>query len=99
MKLYEFTFTDNQNLAESDIVQRLQDFLANEAEMQGWAAGYELRQCKEVRQLPDSSRQLTFEVLGEYIDSNALDFESEVQEKIPPKVALASKPIEPEAIP
>ncbi len=97
MKLYEFTFTDNQNLAEADIVQRLQDFLANEAEMQGWAAGYNLRQCKEVQHLADGRRQLTFEVLGEYIDWNVLDFDSEVQEKSPPKVALASKPGESEA--
>lgn len=99
MKLYEFTFTDNQNLAESDIVRRLQDFLASEAEMQGWAAGYNLRQCQQVEQLADGRCRLTFEVLGEYVDSNSLDFDSEVQEKSPPKTALASKPSEPEAIP
>jgi hypothetical protein len=99
MKLYEFTFTDNQNLAESDIVQRLHDFLANEAEVQGWAAGYNLRQCKQVEQISESRRQLTFEVLGEYVDSNVLDFDSEVQEKNPPKVALAPRPSEPEVSP
>lgn len=43
MKLYEFTFTDNENLSESEVLAALQDFLKNEAEIQGWANGYNLR--------------------------------------------------------
>lgn len=74
MKLYEFTFTDNENLSESEVLEALQDFLKNEAEIQGWANGYNLRSCKEVVQLADDKRVFTFEVLGEYIDSNFLDF-------------------------
>ncbi len=94
MKLYEFTYTDNQNLTESEILQSLEDFLLSEAEMQGWVAGYNLRQCKKIQQLDDGQRQLTFEVLGEYIDPNSVDFDQEIQEKTPPKTALASKEVD-----
>lgn len=69
MKLYEFTYTDNQNLTEIEILQSLGDFLSAETAMQGWAKGYNLRQCKDIRQLVDGQRQFTFEVIGEYIDS------------------------------
>jgi len=88
MKLYEFTHTDNQNISESEILRDLQDFLASEAELQGWANGYNLRQYKEIVQLASGERQFTFEVLGEYIDSNGLDFNDEIREEQSLKPAL-----------
>lgn len=91
MKLYEFTYTDNQNLPETEILQSLQDFLSSEAEMQGWAIGYNLRQCKDVQQLVDGQRQFTFEIIGEYVDSNSIDFDQEIQENTPPKAPLAAQ--------
>jgi hypothetical protein len=91
MKLYEFTYTDNQNLTETEILRSLDDFLSSEAAMQGWARGYNLRQCKDIRQLADGQRQFTFEVLGEYIDSNSVDFDQEIQENTPPKTSIAAQ--------
>lgn len=93
MKLYEFTYTDNQNISESEILHSLQDFIASEAELQGWANGYILRQCKEVLQLANGEKQFTFEVLGEYIDSNSLDFTDENHEEQSLKPIVAAKDI------
>lgn len=89
MKLYEFTFTDNENLSESDVLEGLQDFLKTEAEMQGWVSGYNLRQCKEVVQLPDGKRIFTFEVLGQYIDSNSVDFNDHLAAEVNTKSHVA----------
>ena len=91
MKLYEFTYTDNQNLSESEILRSLEDFLSSEADMQGWAKGYNLRQCKVIRRLAEGQRQLTFEVLGEYIDSNSVDFDQEIQENIVPTKSVTAQ--------
>ncbi len=91
MKLYEFTYTDNQNLTVSEVLRSLEDFLSSEADMQGWVKGYNLRQSKEIRQLADGQRQFTFEVLGEYIDSNSTDFDQEIQENSPPKTSIAAQ--------
>lgn len=93
MKLYEFTYTDNQNISESEILHGLQDFLASEAELQGWANGYNLRQCKEIVQLAGGEKQFTFEVLGEYIDSNGLNFNDEIREEQSLKPVVAAKDI------
>ncbi len=79
MKLYEFTYHDNQNLSEPEVLGRLKDLLETEAEMQGWASGYNLRQCKEVEQKASGERVFTFEVLGDYLDSDFIDFAEEVQ--------------------
>lgn len=79
MKLYEFTYHDKENLSDAAIVERLTGLLETEAEMQGWASGYNLRQCKEVVQQADGERVFNFEVLGAYIDSENIDFEEDIQ--------------------
>lgn len=91
MKLYEFTFTDNQNLTETEIIEDLKEFLLSESEVQGWANGYNLRQCKDIQHLPSGQRQLTFEVLGEYVDSSTIDFDQEMQGHQEPNKSFAAK--------
>lgn len=67
MKLYEFTFSDNTNLSESKILDMAMESLKEEAVLQGWASGYNLRQCQNSKQLNDGSIEYYFEVNGEYI--------------------------------
>lgn len=79
MKLYEFTYHDKENLSDSAIAERLTSLLETEAEMQGWASGYNLRQCKEVLRQADGERIFSFEVLGAYVDSESINFEEDMQ--------------------
>ena len=72
MKLYEFRYIDKQNLPEIERLQRIERLLEREAEFQGWASGYQFRQCKEVQQSGDE-QIFSFEVLGDYIDSDDID--------------------------
>ncbi len=67
MKLYEFTFSDNTNLTESEVLASAQESLKEEAVLQGWASGYNLRQCQKARQVSDGSIEYYFEVEGEYL--------------------------------
>lgn len=67
MKLYEFTFSDNTNLSEPQILDLAMESLKEEAVLQGWAAGYNLRQCQNSKQISDGSTEYYFEVDGEYL--------------------------------
>jgi hypothetical protein len=66
MKLYEFSYTDNLNQTEAEVLVRVAEFLDSEADQQGWAAGHNFRQCRTVEQLVSGERRYHFEVLGEY---------------------------------
>jgi hypothetical protein len=77
MKIYEFTYTDNQNLSESEMLVRLQEILEKESSLQGWAPGYRLQECRKVEQLPSGGRNLYFEVLGRYLDSESMNVNEE----------------------
>lgn len=80
MRLYEFTYTDNQNLAESELLHRVGEFLSNESDFQGWAPEYKFRLCRQVEQLPDGSKNYYFEVIGAYLSDENLDGENEISE-------------------
>ncbi len=94
MKLYEFTYHDKENLSDSEIVERLTSLLETEAEMQGWASGYNLRQCKEVLQQTNGERVLSFEVIGAYVDSENIDFEEDMQRPPQATDAKVAKEVE-----
>lgn len=94
MKLYEFHYIDKQNLSESDLLERIQRLLEKEAEFQGWALGYNFRQCKEV-QRSGTERIFHFEVLGDYIDSSNADPKSGQNGKSGYSSPLAAKEISP----
>jgi hypothetical protein len=80
MTLYEFTYTDNQNLPESKLLERLQDFLEKEKALQGWAPGYRLQQRRKVEHLPTGERNFYFEVLGRFLDSESISVDEDVEE-------------------
>lgn len=67
MKLYEFTYTDNQNLTETEILQSLEDFLLSEATFQGWAPGYICYQCQNPKQITDGEKEYCFVVEGDIL--------------------------------
>jgi len=92
MKIYEFTYTDNQNLSESELLVRLQGFLESESSLQGWAPGYKLQQCRKSEQLPNGGRNFYFEVFGKYIDSESTNMDEETSElqPLPSRSAAAS---------
>jgi len=92
MKLYEFTYTDNQNLSETDLLQRVGDFLAKEAELQGWASGYNFHQCQKVQQTNSGEKTYDFEVIGKFLDSNSIDFDQETQEVVSGNSSVAASP-------
>lgn len=79
MKLYEFTYSDNQNLTEAALLSRVEEFLQNECEHQGWAAGYRFHQLKKEDHLSDGTVQYFFEVNGDYLDSESANFDTEGQ--------------------
>lgn len=74
MKLYEFTYSDNENLPQPKLLERIRTFLAQECEIQGWAPGYSFRESKTVESRGAEKRYF-FEVLGEYLDSGRVDGE------------------------
>lgn len=67
MKIYEFTYRDNTNLTESEVLASAQEGLQEEALIQGWAPGYILRQCQKAKQTFDGAVEYYFEVEGQYI--------------------------------
>jgi len=62
MKLYEFTFSDNTNLSENDILAIVQKDLENEAEIKAWPPNYTFRQCQSSRQLGNGEKEYYFVV-------------------------------------
>lgn len=72
MKLYEFTYSDNENLPQPQLLERISTFLAQECETQGWASGYTFRESKAVESR-GSEKRYSFEVFGEYFDSEKAD--------------------------
>ncbi len=83
-KLYEFEYIDTQGLSESELLNQVAQFLANEAEQQGWARGYIFEQCQDVRQISPGEHHYKFQVLGRYIDPENTDsFENEAATQVP----------------
>jgi len=91
MKLYEFTYTDNQNLSETALLERVADFLENESILQGWAPGYKFQLCQKVEQLPGGERNFFFDVLGSYLDSDSLSFDEESPDQAEPVGRAAAR--------
>lgn len=93
MKLYEFTFNDNTNLPESDVLAVAQESLKEEALLQGWAPGYNLRQCQKPKQLANGELEYSFEVEGEVLaDGQSGDGSPDPQEASPSKRDVAASP-------
>lgn len=82
MKLYEFTYSDNQNLSETELLRRVEELLVKECELQGWAPGYIFRQCQKVQQVSSDEKSYEFEVIGKFLDTNSIDFDQEMQEVV-----------------
>lgn len=92
MKLYEFTYSDNQNLSEAELLKRVEAFLQSEGERQGWSSGYQFQQCKSADRLPDGSVNYFFEVTGQYLDSESTSFETEMGSDSGRSEPLAASP-------
>jgi hypothetical protein len=73
MKLYDFTYIDNQNLSDSDLQKRVIAFLINECELQGWHNDYSLKQVSATKN-SDDSIHYSFQVFGKFIDSVSDEF-------------------------
>lgn len=80
MKLYEFTYTDNQNLSEHELLRRVGEFLFKESELQGWAPDYKFRPCRQVEQLASGEKNYFFEVIGKYLSTDSVGFDEELSE-------------------
>lgn len=93
MKLYEFTYNDNTNMSESNMLETLTKHLAEEAIVRGWAPGYNLRQCQLPKQLDNGEKEYFFVVEGE-VNSGALvgDESSTSQASSLPKRDVAASP-------
>ena len=76
MKIYEFTYTDNENLCKSELLHRIQAFLENEAVFQNWSPGYSFRQSKSADQIA-AGTQYFYEVIGRYMDSEGISHRGE----------------------
>ncbi|MBI4405574.1 MAG: hypothetical protein HY537_15535 [Deltaproteobacteria bacterium] len=71
------TYLDNQKLPKAALSQRVEEFLRKESELQGWAAGYTFRQCKETQDRGPNQKEYFFEVLGNYLDMDSAGSEKE----------------------
>ncbi len=79
MKLYEFTFNDNTSLSESGVLATAQESLKEEALLQGWAPGYNLRQCQKPKHLSNGEVEYYFEVEGEILADGQSGEDQETQ--------------------
>lgn len=80
MKLYEFTYTDNENLSEPELLRRVGEFLLSERDLQGWAPDYKFRPCRQVEQLASGEKVHSFEVIGKYLSTDSVGFDEEMSE-------------------
>jgi len=93
MKLYEFTYNDNTNMPESEVLETLRIHLEEEAIIQGWAPGYNLRQCQIPKQSADGGKDYFFVVEGEALAGSAAgDDNSESKIASLPKRDVAASP-------
>lgn len=76
MKLYEFTYNDNTNMSESNMLETLAKHLADEAIARGWAPGYNLRQYQIPKQLENGEKEYFFVVEGEISSETLVSDES-----------------------
>ena len=83
MKLYEFTYVDNQNLSEQELLHRVGEFLFSESVLQSWAPGYEFWPCRKVEQLANDEKNYYFEVTGKYLSADSVGFDEEILETAP----------------
>lgn len=69
MKLYEFycSFNDSLNLTEEEVLVRIQKILEEEALLQRWSPGYELKQSKRVESFKFGGKQYFFLIEGEFL--------------------------------
>ncbi len=93
MKLYEFTYIDNTNMSESSMLEALAKHLGEEAQVRGWAPGYNLRQCQIPKQLENGEKEYFFVVEGE-VSSGILigDESAATQASSLPKRDVAASP-------
>ena len=83
MKLYEFTFSDNTNLPENEVLAIVQKDLENEAELKGWAPGYNFRQCQSPKQIADGEKEYFFVVEGDVLAGRQDEIETHSIENRP----------------
>ena len=76
MKVYEFTYSDNQNLSAEELSKRVESFLLKESDLQGWMPGYKFQQAGSEKK-PEGHTVYLFEVFGNYLDEKNTTFESE----------------------
>lgn len=91
MKLYEFTFTDNMNLSESEVLARVQNIVESEAQVQGWQPGYVFTQCQKSRHLSSGELQYFFEVNDAAADLNSADQDSHTSSDKPDSSGVAAR--------
>ena len=70
MKIYEFSYTDNLNQSESQVLETVAHFLEDESVLQSWAPDYSHHQCQKVEQLSTGERRYHFEVNGQFSDKD-----------------------------
>ena len=92
MKLYEFTYTDNQNLLEPELLRRVGEFLSGECELQGWASDYKFGPCRQVEQLANGEKNYFFEVTGKYLNTNGVGFDEETSEAVSSPLSAVAAP-------
>jgi len=63
--LYRFTYSDTQSQSQSELNFRITEFLQQEAKLQGWTGGFQLRQYQSPEKLPNGGTQYFFEVIAE----------------------------------
>lgn len=73
MKLYEFTYTNNRNWQDKDVIRALKLYLEDEAMYQQWALGWELRKIGGEVMDKDGDMVSHWEVHGEYLEQKQLE--------------------------
>lgn len=66
--LYEFTFTDEFHLPTWKVMDNVDEFLVEEAEMQEWPEGWKYR-TQDMQQMPNGELRYFFQVFIEEKDS------------------------------
>lgn len=94
MKLYEFTITDNNKLTQQEVDQMVDEILAEESRLQGWASGFKCQLVGTIDTLSDGSKQYRFQVMGQFQIGSGSDENVRESDDFSSQPSVAARPLD-----
>jgi len=93
-KIYEFNILDKYRTSNEDILRTVEQTLANEAALQGWAPGYTYEQASTPNHKQSGEIEYSFTVYGEFASSIGDDQSDATADGQGQRSVSAAKPAE-----